>query len=185
MVGVNHFNGIPDYQNTVSLGNMTLGERIEARLKEIGMSQSDLARAIGVGATTVNGLIRGNARSTPHLFKIARVLRISAEYLAGESDATDQTVQGEPIEARSQGVLLRVEFPTENALTAMFEAQLRVYGSLRGVELARALAKRLPKAIARLQEVPLYERPVDLFEDAANVEPHASEHSEPPRAQRR
>ncbi|MBB4619129.1 helix-turn-helix domain-containing protein [Sphingomonas abaci] len=76
-------------------------------------------------------------------------------------------------------------WPSEHAIAAMFEAQLRVYGSLEGAALARALAKRLPKGIARLQEVPLSEEPAALPADAVDDQPPASDRSEPRQARRR
>lgn len=76
-------------------------------------------------------------------------------------------------------------WPSERAIAAMFEAQLRVYGSLEGAALARALAKRLPKGIARLQEVPLFEEPVALPEGAEGDKLPANDHPEPRRVRRR
>lgn len=65
---------------------MQIGERIAGRLAAIGMSQSELARQVGVAQTTINGLVKGESRSSAHLHKIARVLGTSVDYLAGETD---------------------------------------------------------------------------------------------------
>ncbi|WP_132911123.1 hypothetical protein [Sphingomonas sp. BK235] len=54
---------------------------------------------------------------------------------------------------------LRVPLPSEAALASMFEAQLLVFRDLSGAELARALARRLPTGLARLQEAQLFEDP--------------------------
>lgn len=65
---------------------MTLGERIEERLKALELSQAELARRARVPQTTMNGLIRGNSRTTPHLIRIAQALETTAAYLMGETD---------------------------------------------------------------------------------------------------
>jgi transcriptional regulator with XRE-family HTH domain len=65
---------------------MTLGGRIEERLKALDLSQAELARRARVPQTTMNGLIRGNSRTTPHLIRIAQALETTAAYLMGETD---------------------------------------------------------------------------------------------------
>ncbi|VXC80053.1 XRE family transcriptional regulator [Sphingomonas sp. 8AM] len=65
---------------------MQIGERIAERLAALGMSQSELARQVGVAQTTINGLVKGESRSSAHLHKIARVLGTSVDYLAGETN---------------------------------------------------------------------------------------------------
>lgn len=49
------------------------------------MSQAELARRCGLDQSTINGLIRGSARSSRHLHRIARELGTTAEYLSGET----------------------------------------------------------------------------------------------------
>ena len=65
---------------------MTLGERIERRRKEIGISQAELARQVGVSQSTMNSLINGNSKTTRSLVKIARLLKTTPAYLSGEID---------------------------------------------------------------------------------------------------
>ena len=60
--------------------------RIESRLKELGISQAELARRVSVDQSTINGLIRGHSRSSKHLHRIARELLTTAAYLSGETD---------------------------------------------------------------------------------------------------
>jgi transcriptional regulator with XRE-family HTH domain len=71
---------------------MTLGDRIEKRLRSLGMSQAELARRAGVAQTTVNSLIKEQRRSSPHLLKFAAVLRTSPAYLAGETDDPSEDI---------------------------------------------------------------------------------------------
>lgn len=65
---------------------MTLGKRIEERMLALDLSQAELARRAAVPQTTMNGLIRGNSRTTPHLIRIAHVLDTTPAYLMGETD---------------------------------------------------------------------------------------------------
>ena len=65
---------------------MSIGTRIESRLKELGISQAELARRVMVDQSTINGLVRGHSQSSKHLHRIARELQTTAAYLSGETD---------------------------------------------------------------------------------------------------
>lgn len=79
---------------------MTVGARILERLKAIGMNQSELARRVQLGQSTINGLVNGDSRSSTHLHKIARHLQTSVEYLTSETD--DPTPDAPPAPTREQ-----------------------------------------------------------------------------------
>lgn len=66
-----------------------IGDRIKLRLEALGMSQSALARAIGVTQGTINSLVSGRSRSSSHLHVIARELQTTIAYLTGETDDPD------------------------------------------------------------------------------------------------
>lgn len=68
---------------------MDLAGRIVERLAVLGMSQSELARRVGVRQSTINGLTRGEQRSTTKLHQIARELGTTPAYLQGETDDPD------------------------------------------------------------------------------------------------
>lgn len=65
---------------------MTLGDRIAARIRALGLSQAELARRVGISQPSVNHLIRKGAQGSRHLNAIARALETSVEYLTGETD---------------------------------------------------------------------------------------------------
>jgi phage repressor protein C with HTH and peptisase S24 domain len=65
---------------------MSVGDRIAERLSACDLSQSELARRVGLGQSTINGLVRGDSRSSAHLHKIAAALSTTVEYLTGETD---------------------------------------------------------------------------------------------------
>jgi transcriptional regulator with XRE-family HTH domain len=77
---------------------VSLGERIEARRKAVGIpSQAELARRAGIPQTTMNGLINRPYRWSPHLPRIAQVLQTTVEHLAGETDDPDGEVPAGPL----------------------------------------------------------------------------------------
>ena len=63
-----------------------LGERLQQRLAETGISQADLARQIGVTQPAINHMIKRGTGKTAHLHSIARALSTSPEFLLGEVD---------------------------------------------------------------------------------------------------
>lgn len=81
---------------------MQLGSRIERRLELLGLSQAELARRAGIPQTTVNGLIRGHSRTTPHLVKIARELKTTPAYLMGETEDPDLELPEFPLNSEER-----------------------------------------------------------------------------------
>lgn len=79
---------------------MTVGERILERLHALGMSQAELARRVSLAQTTINNLVRGDARSSSYLHKIARALETSVDYLTSETD--DPATDAPPAPTREQ-----------------------------------------------------------------------------------
>lgn len=74
--------------NAVSLDDiiMSVGDRIAERLHALKLSQSELARRVGLRQSTLSALIRGESRSSAHLHKIASALSTSVQFLSGETD---------------------------------------------------------------------------------------------------
>lgn len=161
-----------------------LGARIRERLSSLGISQAELARRAKVPQTTLNGLVNSDARSTPHLTKIARALGTTPAYLTGEVDDPDLDAPPPPPAPAVQLITLQVALPGQAALTEMFEAQLRVFPDLQGAALARELARRLPNGLARLRGVSLYQDPVQDREDDEAVQARDEDRHEGPRARR-
>ncbi|MEZ0495159.1 helix-turn-helix domain-containing protein [Sphingomonas sp. IW22] len=85
---------------------MSVGERIRERLSLMGLSQAELARRVGISQPMVNALIRGSARSTTHLHKIARELGTTPAYLTGEASDPDADVPDPPLLDQQQLKLL-------------------------------------------------------------------------------
>lgn len=65
---------------------MVIAERLEERMRVCDLSQSELARRVGVSQGTIAHLISGRSNSSTHLHKIARELATSPAYLTGETD---------------------------------------------------------------------------------------------------
>lgn len=68
------------------MAGMTIGDRIAARMADLGISQSELARKIGVSQQAIGKLVKGQAQTSRHLHVIARELGTTPQYLVGETD---------------------------------------------------------------------------------------------------
>ncbi len=66
-----------------------MGERILLRLSDLKITQTELARRIGVTQGTIAQLISGRIQSSSKLHKIAKALETTPEYLTGETDDPD------------------------------------------------------------------------------------------------
>jgi transcriptional regulator with XRE-family HTH domain len=164
---------------------MRVGERIAARRRAKGFSQTKLARLAGVSQGTIGKLEAGISSGSSHLHRIARELETTSAYLSGETDDPDEGAPPPTPEPRLQHLMMPVALPSEAALAEMYEAQLRALARLEGVELARALAKRLPRALARLQAAELYEETDDAPEESGAAPRQPTDRREPRRAQRK
>ena len=133
---------------------MTIGERIEARRKALGIkSQSELARRAGIRQSTLNGLINRPYRWSPHLVHIARELQTSVEYLTGETDDPDANAPPPPAPPSTLYLTLPVAFPVD-ALEQMFEGLLLAMDRAAPVaEQARLLVQRLPNALLQISDL--------------------------------
>jgi phage repressor protein C with HTH and peptisase S24 domain len=65
---------------------MIQSERVRALMAERGLSQSALARAVGVTQGAIAKIVSSNPGGSSHLHKIARELGTSVAYLTGETD---------------------------------------------------------------------------------------------------
>jgi phage repressor protein C with HTH and peptisase S24 domain len=60
--------------------------RLKERMQATGMSQSELARRVGVSQASIQKLTTGSAYGSKHLHRIARELGTTPAYLSGETD---------------------------------------------------------------------------------------------------
>jgi len=65
---------------------MIVPTRLQERMEAREISQSELARRVGVTQATIYRLVAGKAYGTTHIHKIARELDTSPAYLNGETD---------------------------------------------------------------------------------------------------
>lgn len=121
---------------------MTLGRRIEERRLEVGISQAELARRVGVRQSTINSLINGDSRTSRSLLKIARALGTTPAYLVGEVD--DPEADG------PDGPDLNYE---QLELVDCFDRMERA-NQLALLQMARALAEKRPPR-ERMQDKPI------------------------------
>lgn len=163
--------------------NVVDGERLSARMSALGLSQSELARRVGVAQQTIYKLITGASRSSSHLHRIARELETTPAYLTGETDDASSTAPPPPAQPRHQLVTLQLQvvLPSEDALAQMFEGLLLPLERAMPVdELARTLAKRLPIGLSQLRDLLPIDPTVGTFVPAGDHPPRGKAHRASP-----
>lgn len=124
-------------------------------MSEKNLSQSGLARRVGVTQTTIRKLLSGGYGSK-HLHRIARELETTPAYLTGETD--DPSLGAEPVRhVTTQIVTMPILLPGEDALTRMFLGVLKASPGMKEDELARELAKTLPTGLQLLRGPLIYD----------------------------
>lgn len=109
---------------------MGLGARVLDRLTDLGISQSELARRVGISQPSVNALIHRNKTGSRNLHKIARALGTTPAYLTGETDDPDKDAPPEPVLTADEAEMLegyKALAPKDRA------AVLHIVASMNGV----------------------------------------------------
>lgn len=66
--------------------NETVGRRIRARRRELGMTVAELARRAGLAETRLMGIELGQERAGADLVEIAQALKVSLSYFFQDRD---------------------------------------------------------------------------------------------------
>lgn len=133
---------------------MLIADRLRERMSEFRLSQSELARRVGVTQTTIRKLVSGGGYGSKYLHLIARELQTTPAYLTGEIDDPDEGAPPPPPAPRYQTISLQVLLPDEDALAEMFEGLLEAMDRAAPLdEQARLLARRLPIGLAQLRDL--------------------------------
>jgi transcriptional regulator with XRE-family HTH domain len=109
-----------------------VGARIEERLVAVQMSQSALARRVKLAQSTINGLVKGEQRSTTKLHEIARALKTTPAYLSGEIDDPECDAAQEPA----------LDFETREILDDVADMDPADRRAI--AQIARSLTRRVP-----------------------------------------
>jgi hypothetical protein len=89
------------------------------------MTQSELARRVGITQGAIGALIGGRARASIHLHKVAEHLQTTIAYIEGETANPDANAPPPMAVGSYQAVKVQVLLPGERALAEMFEGLLR------------------------------------------------------------
>lgn len=145
---------VPCYNFLCSYRSVLNAVRLKQMMDAKPLSQSALARRIGVSQQAISRLLKGEVRGSKHLHRIARELGTTPAYLTGE---TDDPHEGAPPVSPAppyQAVMLQVLLPGEAALARMFEGLLRAMDREAPMdEQALLLAQRLPIGLAQLRDL--------------------------------
>lgn len=90
---------------------MDIGERIRERRESLGMTQSELARAVGyTSRSTINKIERdGRGISQDKIVAIAKALKVTPSYLMGWEDEEMATLTAMQEETMEQFLMLSYE----------------------------------------------------------------------------
>ncbi|THG40416.1 helix-turn-helix domain-containing protein [Sphingomonas olei] len=133
---------------------MLIADRLRERMSKFRLSQSELARRVGVTQTTIRKLVSGGGYGSKYLHLIARELHTTPAYLTGETDDPDEGAPPPPPAPPYQAITLQVLLPGEAALAQMFEGLLMAMDrDLPLDEQARLLAQRLPTGLSQLRDL--------------------------------
>jgi transcriptional regulator with XRE-family HTH domain len=158
---------------------MVNAARLRERMVQMGLSQSELGRRVGVSQAAIYNLTSGKGYGSTHLHKIARVLLTTPAYLTDETDDPDLDAPLPPPPA-PQVVMLGVLMPPTRALARMFEALLDgIDDQATQAERALLLAERLPIGLSQLRDLlpesanPVWPTPApeDAVADPATLHP--------------
>jgi transcriptional regulator with XRE-family HTH domain len=81
------------------------GERVEAALAVAGIGQAELARRVGVTPGAINQIVTGLTRRSRLLPDIARELRVTVDWLKGETDDPQQEAQQDLLTSQEQRLI--------------------------------------------------------------------------------
>lgn len=111
----------------------TIGQRISAVRKSLGITQAELARKVGINQASISELESGKSQRTVHLAKIAGVLNVSPIWL-------DEGL-GEMLPNEKSTVILDVQHIPKNVrelaekLLLLPEDKLKAVSVLLGIKL--------------------------------------------------
>jgi phage repressor protein C with HTH and peptisase S24 domain len=74
------------------------GARLAERIQAANLSQSELARRVGISQQTVHKLVTGQSRGSTHIASLARELATTPAYLSGDTDNPNEGAVPAPTE---------------------------------------------------------------------------------------
>lgn len=141
---------------------MIYPDRIAARMDELGLSQGELARRVGVSQPTIFKVLRGNKAGSRHLHQIARELRTTVAYIIGETDDPTAELPDESfssqerdwidllrvVETEDRKAIIRLTRTAaqRSASTTIHDSKLEFKGAAEPTRLSSARVKRRGRA---------------------------------------
>ena len=76
------------------MDNQSIGERIHNIIDDQNITQTKLAKQIGIKLATLNGYMKGRTKFPPEVLRrIAEVLNTSTDYLLGLTDSPEKPIR--------------------------------------------------------------------------------------------
>lgn len=113
---------------------MIIGDRVRERMEAAGLSQSELARRVGLSQPTIFQLINRGKKGSTRLHVIARELETTPAYLSGETDDPKSDIpDSAPLSADTRKLIELFGRLTQSDRAALLQIAGSMVGG-RGVE---------------------------------------------------
>lgn len=148
MSGCNNYlrHSVTEVRSNSRMG--TVGARIRFEREAQGVSREDLAKAAGIGVSTLSDLELDRSKSTTKLHRIAERLGVRTEWLeTGKSPKqADVHATGQQPELRPELVIARLQNDVDSLryAVAALVATMTVHRPAEAADAAKALRKQLP-----------------------------------------
>jgi transcriptional regulator with XRE-family HTH domain len=127
-----------------------IGQRVKARREELGISQTVLAKRIGVSGPSLSQLESGKIKRSRRMSKLAAVLKVSTEWLEGSADGKPAAPAGA---AKAPAVAAKVPVAAKPNGTARVDGAAKTNGAARAAAgRPHARTEAVPDKVMRLAE---------------------------------
>lgn len=90
----------------------TIADRLSKRRKELGLTQKELAKRVGLTQGTIGQLERGLLQTTKKIYELAQVLAVDTQWLLfGTENAVDET--GKRVSSNQSGLVSFPDIPIQ------------------------------------------------------------------------
>lgn len=120
-------------------------DRLRQAIEDKSISQSELARRVGISQASIAKLVSGEGQGSKYLHKIASELGTSPEYLMGESDDPTQRAVAD----RRTSYIAQEETPTDLVQVVVSDVSYGMGGAFIDDHDAEVMVQQFPRSFIR------------------------------------